>query len=161
MGDTTRAGVEKNLYTADSSRGVAPEHFPVGLTERLFLRLDDFSHASVEALAKRATLKLFQLVTESYSSLQSGIPSGQSLKTARDDLSGGQATLLEYVIDSCKGGSESRQREIEQGMGHSHTPSELYYRLEVLVRQGFLRKRRLAKEGQFAYGLSKDFQSQM
>lgn len=43
---------------------VPAESMPPGFHDRLFLRLSDFTHTSVEALAKNATLKLFQLVVE-------------------------------------------------------------------------------------------------
>jgi len=140
---------------------VAPENLPAGFSERLFLRLGDFSHAAVEDLAKRATLKLFQLVVESYSSLQLEIPHGQSLKSGRDSLSAGQAMLLGYVVDRCKDGGEIPQRQIEQGMGHSRTSAELYYRLESLIQHGFLSKRRISADGQFSYKLTEEFRSQL
>src|SRR5262245_36729521 len=68
---------------------VAPEKLPVGLSGRLHLRLNDFSHASVEALAGQATLKLFQLVIQSYASLQLELPRRRSLIAIRDELSAG------------------------------------------------------------------------
>jgi len=140
---------------------VALGKLPVGFSERLFLRLNDFTQASVEDLAKRATLKLFQLVAESYSSLQLEIPRGKSLKSARDELSAGQAKLLGYLVDKCKHGREVPQRQIEQETGQPHVSAELYYRLESLIQQGFLGKRRIASDGQFSYALSKEFRNQL
>ena len=142
--------------------GVASENLPAGLSERLFLRLsDDYSHSSVEDLAKRATMKLFQLVVESYSSLQLEVPSRKSLMSLRDELTAGQAKLLGYLVEKGKNGSEIAQREIEQGTGHSHASAELYYRLESLIQQGFVRKRRISIDGQFSYALTEEFRSQM
>jgi hypothetical protein len=50
-------------------------------------------------------------------------------------------------------------------MGHSRTSGELYYRLESLVAQGFLSKRRITTEGQFfsqfAYTLTEEFRGQL
>ena len=46
-------------------------------------------------------------------------------------------------------------------MGHSHSPPELFYRLEVLIAQGFLLKRRIAADGLFSYRLSDDFEKKM
>jgi hypothetical protein len=138
---------------------VSPEDLPVGFSERLFLSLGDFSHASVEALAKNVTLKLFQLVTESYSSLQLVIPSKNSLKTVRDELTAGEAKLLGFVVDKCKDGNEIPQRQIEQGIGYPHASAELYYRLEYLILHGFLHKKRISTDGQFSYRLTKDFLS--
>lgn len=140
---------------------VSPEHYPAGFSERLFLRLSDFSHAAVEALAKRATMKLFQLVVESYSTLQLEIPRNKPLKAVRDELSAGQATLLGYIVDGCKDGRDMPQREIEKRMGHSHTSGELYYRLEVMIGLGFLRKRRISNAGQFAYNLTEAFRNEL
>jgi hypothetical protein len=70
---------------------VASENLPAGFSERLYLRLSDFSLASVNSLANRASLKLFQLVVESFSGLQLEIPRRESLGTIRDRLSAGQA----------------------------------------------------------------------
>jgi TIR domain len=140
---------------------VSPENFPPGFSERIFLRLSDFSHASVEALAQRATLKLFQLVVESYSSLQLEVPRAQFLKSIHDSLSAGQAILLGYVVKRCKDGGEIPHRQIERDMGSSRTSGELFYRLESLVAQGFLSKRRITTEGQFAYTLTEEFRGQL
>ena len=141
---------------------VASEDLPPGLSERLFLRLsDDYSHSSVEDLAKRATIKLFQLVVEDYASLQLEVPSRKSLMSLRDELTAGQAKLLGYLVEKGKNGSEIAQRQIEQGTGHSHASAELYYRLESLIQQGFVRKRRIATDGQFSYSLTEEFRSQM
>ena len=138
---------------------VASQDLPAGLSERLFLRLSDFSRSSVEELAKRATIKLFQLVVESYSSLQLEVPHRKSLVSLRDELSAGQAKLLGYLVEKGKDGSGIAQRQIQQGTGHSH--AELYYRLETLVQQGFVRKSRISIDGQFSYELTEEFRSQM
>ncbi len=136
--------------------GEAPrESLPEGFSQRLFLRLPDYNESSVKELAERATLKLFQLVVESYSALQLEIPRGPSLKDLRDSLSAGQAMLLGYVVERGRDGAEVPQRKIEQGMGR--TPAELYYRLEALVAQGFLTKRRTSPDGQFSYKLTEEF----
>ena len=140
---------------------VASEDLPAGLSERLFLRLSDFGHSSVEDLAKRATMNLFQLVVESYSSLQLEVPSRKSLMSLRDELTAGQAKLLGYLVEQGRNGSEIVQRQIEQGMGYSHASAELYYRLESLIQQGFVRKRRISTDGQFSYALTEEFRSQM
>ena len=140
---------------------IASEDLPAGLSERLFLRLsDDYSHSSVEDLAKRATIKLFQLVVEDYASLQLEVPSRKSLMSLRDELTAGQAKLLGYLVEKGKNGSEITQRQIEQGTGHSHASAELYYRLESLIQQGFVRKRRISTDGQFSYALTEEFRSQ-
>lgn len=140
---------------------LAAEDLPAGMSERLFLRLSDFSHSSVEDLAKRATMKLFQLVLESYASLQLEVPSRKSLMSVRDELSAGQAKLLGYLVEKGESGGEIPQRQIEQGMGYSHPSAELYYRLEFLIQQGFVRKRRISTDGQFSYALTEEFRSQM
>jgi hypothetical protein len=140
---------------------VASEDIPVEISERLFLRLSDFSHSSVEDLAKRATMKLFQLVLESYSSLQLAVPSCKSLMSVRDELSAGQAKLLGYLVENGKNGGDIQQRQIEQGMGHPHPSAELYYRLETLIQQGFIRKRRISTDGQFSYALTEEFSGQI
>jgi hypothetical protein len=139
---------------------IAAEDLPDGLSERLFLRLSDQSRPSVEYLAQRITMKLFQLVVESYASLQLEVPSRKSLMSLRDELSAGQAKLLGYLVENGKNGSEIAQRQIEQGTGHSHPSAELYYRLESLIQQGFVRKRRIASDGQFSYALTEEFRSQ-
>ena len=136
---------------------ISPENMPTEFSTRLYLRLDDFSRASVEALANRATLQLFRLVVESFSAVQLEIPRRDSLNAIRDGLSAGQARLLGYIVRQCSDGSELTQREIENAMGHAHGSAELFYRLESLIAQGFLLKRRIAADGQFSYRLSKDF----
>jgi len=140
---------------------IDPESLPAGFSERLFLRLSDFSHASVEALAKRATEKLFQLVVESHSSLQLEIPRGKSLSATRDDLSAGQARLLGYMVDHGRDGPAIQQHQIEQELGYVRTSAELFYRLESLIAQGFLSKRRTSSDGQFSYRLSDEFRAQL
>jgi TIR domain-containing protein len=140
---------------------VEPEDLPAGFSERLFLRLSDFNHSSVEELAKRATMELFQLVVESYSSLQLEVPSRKSLTSVRDELSAGQAKLLGYLVEKGRNGTEIPQRQIEQGMGYSHASAELYYRLESLIQQGFVRKRRISTDGQFSYALTEEFRGQI
>lgn len=140
---------------------VASKDLPAGLSERLFLRLNDFEGSSIEDLAKRATMKLFQLVVESYSSLQLEVPSRKSLISLRDELTAGQAKLLGYLVEKGKNGSEITQRQVEQGTGHPQASAELYYRLESLIQQGFVRKRRISTDGQFSYALTEEFRSQM
>lgn len=137
----------------------ASENLPAGLSERLFLRLGDYGRASIEALAKKATEKLFQLVVESYSCLQLEIPRRKSLKAMRDELSAGQAKVLGYVVQQCQDGSEVTQRYIENAIRQSHASPELYYRLETLIQQGFLAKRRISDDGMFSYRLTEDFQT--
>jgi hypothetical protein len=140
---------------------VASEDLPAGLSERLFLRLNDYEGSSIEDLAKRATMKLFQLVVESYSSLQLEVPSRKSLISLRDELTAGQAKLLGYLVEKGKNGSEVTQRQVEQGTGHPQASAELYYRLESLIQQGFVHKRRISTDGQFSYALTEEFRSQM
>jgi hypothetical protein len=53
------------------------------------------------------------------------------------------------------------QREIESTMGYSHSSAELFYRLESLIAQGFLSKRRISADGQFSYRLSDDFEKEL
>jgi hypothetical protein len=140
---------------------VPAENLPVGFLERLQLRLSDFSRASVEALAERATLALFKLVAESFSSLQLEIPRRKSLREIRDELSAGQARLLGCLVQQRSDVGEITQREIEAAMGQSHSSAELFYRLESLIAQGFLAKRRIAEEGQFCYRLSVEFEAEV
>ena len=139
---------------------VASEILPPGFSERLYLRLSDFTRASVESLANRVTLRLFQLVLESFSGLQLEIPRRESLSAIRDQLSAGQARLLGHIVQRCQTASEVTQREIESAMGHSHSSAELFYRLESLIAQGFLLKRRMPAEGQFSYRLSEKFEKE-
>jgi hypothetical protein len=140
---------------------IASENLPAGLCDRLSLKLIDQDRSSVEDLTKKITMKLFQLVVESYSSLQLEVPSRKSLISLRDELTAGQARLLGFLVDQGKDGSEIAQRQIEQGLGYSHPSAELYYRLESLIQQGFVHKRRIATDGQFSYALTEEFSSQM
>jgi len=140
---------------------VAAEKLPAGISERLFLRLSDFTQSSVEELARKATLKLFQLVVESYATLQLEVPSRRSLLSIRDELSAGQARLLGHLIEKGKTGSEVSQRQIEEAMAQSHASAELFYRLESLIQQGFARKRRISTDGQFSYALTEEFRGQL
>jgi hypothetical protein len=136
---------------------IESQDLPISFSERLFLQLSNFNHESVEVLAKSAAMKLFQLVINSYSSLQLLTTSGKSLKSVRDELPAGQAVLLGYIVQRCKDGSEILQHQIEQGQGYAHVSDELYYRLECLIHQGFLSKRRISVDGQFSYRLTRDF----
>lgn len=140
---------------------VEAEALPFGMSERLFLRLSDFTHSSIEELARKATLKLFQLVVESYATLQLEVPSRKSLLSARDELSAGQARLLGYLVENGKTGGEIAQRQIEEAMAKAHASPELYYRLESLIQQGFVRKRRVSTDGQFSYALTEEFRGQL
>jgi hypothetical protein len=138
----------------------ASKKLPLGFSERLNLRLSDFTRASIESLANRVTLQLFQLIVESFSRVQPG-PHHETLTTLRDQLSAGQARLLAHVVKQCKRASEVTQREIESMMGPSHSSSELFYRLESLIAEGFVLKKRIAEEGQYSYRLSDDFEKIM
>jgi hypothetical protein len=89
------------------------------------------------------------------------IPRRESLRTVRDQLSAGQARLLGHVVQQCQDASEVTQREIESTMGYSHSSPELFYRLESLIAQGFLLKRRISADGQFSYRLSDDFEKEV
>jgi len=140
---------------------VASENLPAGLSDRLSLKLIDQDRSSVEDLTKKITMKLFQLVVESYSSLQLEVPSRKSLISLRDELTAGQAKLLGYLVEKGKHESEIAQRQIEQGLGYPLASAELYYRLESLIQQGFVHKRRIATDGQFSYALTEEFRSQM
>ena len=140
---------------------IPAEKLPAGFPERLQLRLSDFSAASIAALAERAKLELFKLVVESFASLQLEVPPRKSLREMRDELSAGQARLLGYVVQQRNDAGEIKQREIEAAMGQSHASAELFYRLEALIAQGFLAKRRIAEDGQFCYRLDIDFETEL
>ena len=45
-------------------------------------------------------------------------------------------------------------------MGYSKSSAELFYRLETLIAQGFLLKRRISMDGQFSYRLSNDLEKE-
>ena len=130
---------------------------PKELSERLQLRLSDFSKASVESLGNQATLALFKLVVDCLSTVQLDIPRTQSLFEMRNQLSAGQARLLGCIERKRDESGEITQRLIEGEMNQSHASGELFYRLESLIAQGFLEKRRIPEEGQFSYRLSDDF----
>src|ERR1700746_2630403 len=98
MGYRTRKGIEEDVYPAHPVEEISPEDLPTEFSTRLYLRLDDFSRASVEALANRATLQLFRLVVESFSAVQLELPRRDSLNAIRDQLSAGQARLLGYIV---------------------------------------------------------------
>lgn len=152
----------KRTFVLPILLGAAPsEDLPAGLSDRLFLRLSDFTRSSVDDLTKKITMRLFKLVVESYSSLQLEAPSRKSLISLRDELTAGQAKLLGYLVDKGKNGSEVTQRQIEEGTGHSHASAELYYRMESLIQQGFVRKRRISTDGQFSHALTEEFRGKM
>lgn len=136
---------------------IPSENLPDELSDRLQLRLSDFSKASVESLGHRATLALFKLVVDSFSTLQLEIPKKKTLLESRDQLSAGQARLLGCIERRRDESGEVTQRLIEGEMNQSHASGELFYRLESLIAQGFLEKRRIPEEGQFSYRLSEDF----
>ncbi len=136
-----------------------PSEMPPVISNRLFLRLNDYNHSSIEALAKKASEKLFKLVVESYACLQLEAPRRKSLRDLQDGLSAGQARLLGSVVQQCSTNGEVSQRKIEEGMGHSRTSGELFYRLEALIAQGFLAKRRIADDGMFSYQVTDEFES--
>ena len=88
--------------------------------------------------------------------VQLELPRHPSLSEVRDGLSSGQAQLLGYLVQQCGQGSEILQREIERAMG-PHVGPELFYRLETLIAQGFITKRRVSTDGQFSYRLTPEF----
>lgn len=139
---------------------VGTENLPAKFLERSYLHTVDTDRLSIAALANKATIKLFQLVVEDFSGRQIEIPHRESLSIIRDQLSAGQAKLLGYIVQQCKGAREVPQRQIEETMGHHHTSPHLFYRLESLIAQGFLLKRRLS-DGQFSYRLSDDFEKEV
>jgi DNA-binding MarR family transcriptional regulator len=119
---------------------VAPNELPEGFSERISLRLNDYNHSTVEELARRATLKLFQLVADNYAALQArSFPA--RLVTLRRELTPGQSKLLGYLVDECRSGRSISQTRIQELMGARYGASEVYYRLESLVLQGFVSKR--------------------
>jgi hypothetical protein len=132
---------------------------PTVISERLFLRLSDYGRTSIESLAKKAIEQLFKLVIESYACLQLESPRRKSLRDVQDGLSAAQAKLLGFVVQHCSARPEVAQREIEDAMGHSRTSAELFYRLETLIAQGFLAKRRIADDGMFSYRLTDEFRA--
>ena len=141
--------------------GAALEKLPQELRDRLGLRLPDYARGSIEALANRATEKLFQLVVTSYSAIQLQAPQRRQLMAIRDELSAGQAKLLGYLEKQGADGAEMDQRGIEQALSFSHASAELYYRLEALVQHGFITKRRIATDGMFSYRLTDEFRAEL
>lgn len=133
------------------------ESIPASIKNRLHLTLSSYEQSAVEALAKKATEKIFQLVLESYANLQLAIPRDKSLLEIRDELSAGQAKRLAFIVSKCEHNSEIAQRDIEQAFGEPPASGENYYRLESLIEQGFIKKRRMPEEGMFAYSLSQRF----
>lgn len=55
---------------------VPRDSLPLGLSDRLHLRLADYNRESVESLAQRASQQLFQLVATSYSNVDDVAPRG-------------------------------------------------------------------------------------
>ena len=137
----------------------SPEKLPAVVTKRLHIELSSYERGAIEALAKSATEKLFQLVLESYANLQLEIPRSLSLLELRDKLSAGQAKRLGYIVSQCQEQTEVAQRKIEQEFGEPPASSENYYRLELLIQQGFIQKRRIPEEGMFTYKLTDKFQA--
>ncbi len=70
-----------------------------------------------------------------------------------DTLSAKQSQILGFLEKQSRSHEEILQRDIEKNMGFSHASAELFYRLETLTLQGFIQKRRVPEEGQFAYRL--------
>lgn len=139
---------------------VHAESLPDGFSERIQLRLGDFSRHSIEALADRATLQLFSLVLDGYSNYRRDKGVEESLSALMDSLTATQARLLGFVIERLNKDSELPQHEIENEMGYSRTSAELFYRLDTLIAQGFLVKRRITSDGQFSYRLSERFKKE-
>ena len=109
---------------------------------------------SIVLLVFRGALKF---VVDCFSTVQLDIPRTQSLLEKRNQLSAGQARLLGCIERKRDESGEITQRLIEGEMNQSHASGELFYRLESLIAQGFLEKRRIPEEGQFSYRLSDDF----
>jgi hypothetical protein len=106
---------------------------PKELSERLQLRLSDFSKTSVESLGNQATLALFKLVVDCFSTVQLDIPRTQSLLEKRNQLSAGQTRFLGCIERKRDESGEITQRLIEGEMNQSHASGELFYRLESLI----------------------------
>jgi len=65
------------------------------------------------------------------------------------------------MVDHGRDGPAIQQHQIEQELGYARTSAELFYRLESLIAQGFLSKRRTSSDGQFSYRLSDEFRAQL
>jgi hypothetical protein len=139
---------------------IPKDNLPPSFQSRLHLRLNDFNRTTIEALAERATLELFKLVVQSFSTLQLEFPAKKSLREVQEGLSAGQAQLLGCVIQQRNDQEEITQRAIEMAMEKTHASAELFYRLESLIAQGFLVKRRIS-DGQFCYRLSHEFAAEL
>jgi len=122
---------------------------PPELRDRLGLRLSDYSKASVQALAKKATDSLFQLVVESYLTLQ------HTLRRARSatNVTKRQKQILEYVANNPRVSS----KRIADAFGYDRYSSELFYRLENLVLQRLLEGYVVATDGTKAYCVTPEY----
>ena len=161
MGNTTRARVKRTFVTSCPLPEAVAEDLPPELSQRVFLRLSDYGRASIESLARKATEKLFQLVVESYSCLQLEVPRPSLSTRCAMNLAQGRRNSSAMSLSNVGMEAEVTQRYIEKAMQHAHGSPELYYRLETLIQQGFLTKRRISADGMFSYRLTEAFQASL
>ncbi|MDX2037040.1 MAG: toll/interleukin-1 receptor domain-containing protein [Isosphaeraceae bacterium] len=132
---------------------IASDQFPPGFENRLHLRLADFGHASVKDLADRAVLHLFKLVASSYAKARAEEKPKRNLQFELLELSPGQMKLVRIIRDAANRGTKLSQEEVERAFGAPST--EVYYRLECLVLQGYFTKE-IGVHGRFYYGLTEE-----
>lgn len=104
---------------------------PSELSDRLGLKLHDYSKLSVESLAKNATERLFKLVVDSFNGYQMQM----SRLRRHSPITKKQQEILEVVANNR--GVESD--EIESKLGYDRRNAELRYRLEHLELHGLIR----------------------
>lgn len=123
---------------------------PSELSDRLALKLHDYSKLSVESLAKNATERLFKLIVDSFNGYQM-----QIARLRRDSpITRKQRKILEIVANNC--GIESG--EIASKLGCDRRSAELRYRLEHLELHGLLRGVVTRTDGTKSFGVTPEYE---
>lgn len=76
-------------------------------------------------------------------------PVQRSIK--EDELSATQLKILHFIKIECGSNLKVSQTKIEEYMNYEHCSAEFFYRLETLICQNFIRKKRSPEQGQFLY----------
>jgi hypothetical protein len=124
---------------------------PSELSDRLGLKLHDFSKLSVESLAKKATERLFKLVVESFD--------GYQMQMARlrrhSPITRKQWEILEFIANN----RGVKSKKIEFKLGYDRRSAELMYRLTHLELLGLVEGIVITTDGIRSFSVTPEYEN--